>query len=331
MKFKLFELSQKVLIIIYNKLYKKIQMVLILKNSKNLPPIRSRNKNLFLLSKNIVEFVIRNDINQKEVFKDLDQESKTTINRVLKSLEFFYTNSIIDKNNLLTKDELNKKKEINETIKTVKKNIILRNKNYRGSVFYSHNGLKFLPQEIKYSLIDKDFLDCGAFNGDSSIVFARFYQPKKIYAFEPEPKNFKRLIETIKTNNLKKIKPIRLGLGEKEGVLRIKSQGGSSFISDKGEHHVKIITIDEFVKENNLNVGLIKMDIEGFELYALKGAEKTIQKFRPILLISIYHNGKQFFETKNFIQNICSKYKIIIRKLDPLMLFRDICIIAWVH
>jgi len=317
LKFKLFELSQKFLIIFYNKIHKNIQMTLKLKNNKNIPKVKSRKKNLFLVSKNIVEFAIKNDINHEDVFKNLDQVSRKTINRVLKRMQFLYTNSIIDKKILLIKDELNKKKQINEIIEAVKKEIILENKKYQRSVFYSHNGLKFLPQDKKNTIINRDFLDCGAFNGDSSIVFEIYYKPYRIYAFEPEPKNYKSLVDTIKINNLKKIMPLRLGLGKKECFMKIKSRAGSSFLSDKGEHQVQITTIDNFVKENNLTIGLIKMDIEGNELEALKGAEETLKanNYPPIIFEA--NEGPQHEQKRAELFKHLQNYKYLIAEIRP--------------
>lgn len=53
----------------------------------------------------------------------------------------------------------------------------------------------------------------------------------------------------------------------------------ASFLSDKGNEEVNVTTIDCFQEKNSFNVGLIKMDIEGSELYAMQGAERTIKKF----------------------------------------------------
>ena len=63
------------------------------------------------------------------------------------------------------------------------------------------------------------------------------------------------------------------------------------------------------------------MDIEGSELEAIKGARNTICKFRPILLISVYHLPKDFFEIKPLIESLGLGYKFMFRKLvfhDPL-------------
>ena len=105
--------------------------------------------------------------------------------------------------------------------------------------------------------------------------------------------------------------------------------GYSSHVSKKGNQQIQITTIDNYVLENNLTVGLIKLDIEGYELSALIGAKNTIRKFTPVILISIYHNGKEFFETIDYIKKINPNYTFIIRHLNPLTEFIETCLIGW--
>ena len=68
------------------------------------------------------------------------------------------------------------------------------------------------------------------------------------------------------------------------------------------------------IKENKLKVGLLKIDIEGFESYLLQGAIETIKSQKPALLISIYHNGHDFFEIKPWLESLNLGYKFKIRK-----------------
>ncbi|HHU71606.1 MAG TPA: FkbM family methyltransferase, partial [Clostridiales bacterium] len=69
-------------------------------------------------------------------------------------------------------------------------------------------------------------------------------------------------------------------------------------ITYTGEESVIQKTLDSYVNENNLNVGLIKVDIEGAEQDFLDGAIETIIQYRPILIISIYHSLDDFFNIK---------------------------------
>lgn len=62
----------------------------------------------------------------------------------------------------------------------------------------------------------------------------------------------------------------------------------------KEKIEVNQITLDEYVDSENIEIGLIKVDIEGAERNFLKGAKKTICEQKPILLISIYHSAEDF-------------------------------------
>ena len=173
----------------------------------------------------------------------------------------------------------------------------------------------------------KDVIDAGAANGDTPAIFSREYAFRNIYAFEPEKNNYIKLLENIKRFCLKNVIPVNKGVGDKNRKLKITNEEGQSHISVHGNQDVEIVTIDEFVEKNNITVALIKMDIEGFEYNAVKGAEKTIKDQKPILLISIYHCGKDFFEIKPLLER-WGGYKFMIKKLNPHHFFFDTMLIG---
>ena len=78
--------------------------------------------------------------------------------------------------------------------------------------------------------------------------------------------------------------------------------------------------MDNYVKENNLEVGLIKVDIEGFEANFLRGAQETIRNQAPVLLLSIYHNGSDFYNLKPMVEEIMknSQYKYHYNFFQPI-------------
>lgn len=157
-------------------------------------------------------------------------------------------------------------------------------------------GLDVLPALIKESLKGKSILDVGAFWGDTSLLMLQ-YNPKEVWSFEPEEKNFQLLLKTIGNNKLEGIiKPVKLGISNNDSHAYISSAGGVSTLVEEGNQQVEIKTIDTFVKDKCIEVGLIKMDIEGNEYNAIIGAEETIKKFKPLLIVSLYHTGKDFFE-----------------------------------
>lgn len=79
---------------------------------------------------------------------------------------------------------------------------------------------------------------------------------------------------------------------------------------DHGDDEVLETTLDDEVKEK---ITMIKMDIEGGEQKALRGAEEHIKKEHPKLLISVYHNVRDIFEIPKMIEQMDSSYQFYLR------------------
>jgi FkbM family methyltransferase len=199
---------------------------------------------------------------------------------------------------------------------------LLPSKAFDVNAVFSEHGIKELKTFVGGGgPFSKSIIDVGACTGESALIFSQ-YTDKKVYSFEPSPANFEMLKKTINLNNLAdKIIPINKGLGDKKEVIKIRTDiGGGGFNlyanTDKEGESIEIDTLDNFVEENNIEVGLIKVDIEGMEQKFLAGAINTIKKQKPVLLLSIYHNANDFFEIKPMIENWNLGYKFKIRKLS---------------
>lgn len=174
-------------------------------------------------------------------------------------------------------------------------------------VFVFHNGLKSLPRAICRQISDGCVIDGGAASGDSALVFLE-YSPVKVYAFEPSLRQIAEINETIELNRVKaKIEVIPYGVGDKAETCLIHDQ--RQMVSE-----ISTITIDSFCDDKRIS--LIKYDIEGAEWAAVRGAEKTIRRDRPILLISIYHRPEDFFEIKPLIESWGLDYRFMIRNTE---------------
>lgn len=187
------------------------------------------------------------------------------------------------------------------------------------SVMWHKHSLSVLEPQTLAKMRQKDFIDVGACIGDSSVLFEREFCDKNIYVFEPTKENFALLEQTLKLNNSKRIKPVNKGLGAKAGKLEIHYRadniGGSSAVfSDESTlaETTQITTLEEFVRENKIEVGFIKVDVEGFEMEFLKGAKETICTQKPAMLLSIYHQASDYFGIKPLIEswNLGYKFKI---------------------
>lgn len=146
-------------------------------------------------------------------------------------------------------------------------------------------------------------LDCGAFVGDSALVFAHDTNfDCEVHLFEIMNKNISFIKRNIEANpklqNLLKVN--QLALADKSDIeVHLSENGASSKVGGSGlvgsnhyksDYTVKTISIDDYVRRNGLKkVDFIKMDIEGHETPALEGARETISKFKPKLAICVYH------------------------------------------
>lgn len=163
--------------------------------------------------------------------------------------------------------------------------------------------------------------DCGACWGDTALFFANNVgNSGKVYSFEFIPSNLNVFNINLNLNpelvNIVTIieQPV---FSEANIELYYKDNGpGSSvqseyFVGSNGV--VKTTTIDEVVEREHIKkVDFIKMDIEGSELSALKGATTTIQTFKPKLSIALYHDESDFLKIPHFIDSLGLGYKFYI-------------------
>ena len=174
--------------------------------------------------------------------------------------------------------------------------------------------VQYFPQGIFELTDDESYFDCGAFTGDTIASFLKVTGGKyrHIWAAEPDKSNYKQLIQYIEATKLSDIDVIEQGIYSYAGKLPFQETGSMlSMISDDSTDYIEVNTIDSIAAGNP--VTYIKMDVEGAELEALKGAERTIRNFKPILGISIYHKPQDLIDIPTFIQEIVPSYKFYFR------------------
>jgi len=142
---------------------------------------------------------------------------------------------------------------------------------------------------------DQTIIDVGANIGDSSIYFA-LKGAKKIIAIEPFPANYELAKKNIELNNLQKIIDIDLaGCSNKSGFLTVdnkKSGGGASLTSSITGTKIPLFSLENILKQNNLDSAILKMDCEGCEYDSiLKTDNEIMRKFSTIIIE--YHYGYQ--------------------------------------
>jgi len=139
-------------------------------------------------------------------------------------------------------------------------------------------------------------LDVGANIGWYSLVLDRIAGEARadIYAFEPDPENFVLLGENRALNAAQRVHPVQLGVSDRTGTFELHRFGGSNRgrhsmlpIHEGGTIEIRTITLDEFWAHEELGERIprfLKMDIEGFELAALHGAEGVLARCPFVML-----------------------------------------------
>jgi len=179
-----------------------------------------------------------------------------------------------------------------------------------------HSGL----YQMRYVSLQKGdtVFDIGAYKGDTAVLFADLVgREGKVYSFEPVKANYDVLLKNIKVNGLEDIVvPINKGCSDKSGILRVisvKSGAPWSFLEDKGDEVVEVISIDDFMASNNINkIDFMKMDVEGMEYEVTLGARQTIERFKPKMVIPLYHKSSDLL-TIPLLMNEIGKYKLYMR------------------
>ena len=170
----------------------------------------------------------------------------------------------------------------------------------------------FRPDVIE-PMEDETYIDVGAYDGRTIKEFLKFCgrKYKKIIALEPDESNYIQCSKFLKRENVDRIDLIKKGAWSKQDTLSFSPSDWSSNVNTDGESMINVTTIDSLM--GNSSATTIKMDIEGAELEALMGAKNTILKYKPRLLISIYHKPSDIIDIPAFILQQNNDYKLYLR------------------
>lgn len=164
------------------------------------------------------------------------------------------------------------------------------------------------------------FLDLGAYTGDTVELFLKVFDGRysDIIAVEPESRNFRKLSEN--TAGLEKVRLVNAAAGDRCGEIPFTHGAGRGGAAGKGKvRPVSLETVDNLLSGRSIDI--IKMDLEGAEGQAILGAEETIKRFKPAMLISAYHRTEDLFALPGQVLGMAPDYRIYLRK-DP-------CLPAW--
>ena len=155
--------------------------------------------------------------------------------------------------------------------------------------------------------------DCGAYTGDTAAEFIEKCQNlKRIYALEPDPKNFKKLSAVED----ERIIPVNKGAWDKPETVEFNMGAGRGAAQGKKGRTVLLgfDTLDSIVGEDDIDY--IKYDVEGAEFKALAGSEETIKRCSPDLLVSLYHRTEDIFTLTKRVHYLCPGHKLYLRRFS---------------
>jgi FkbM family methyltransferase len=169
---------------------------------------------------------------------------------------------------------------------------------------------QYMPADLPRWAEPMRLIDCGAYDGDTiDAMLGNGYNIESVAAFEPEPENYRKLVARFAG-----LDAVLLPCGVSSGAGLVRFKGGlgtSSRIVDTGETTIQCVGIDEALP--SFAPTLIKMDIEGAELAALRGAERSLRSHRPGLAIAIYHKPEDLWEIPLWLAERKLGYRMYVR------------------
>jgi len=160
------------------------------------------------------------------------------------------------------------------------------------------------------------FIDGGSYNGDTVFDFIKWNRENeyKVYSLEPMQGMYEYILKRLEKYNISNVRALNCAAWDKKEELFFRDMvDGSRVVRGGNREGVKVDgeTIDDIVGMDE--VTFIKLDVEGAELEALKGASRTIQKYRPKIAVCIYHMPTDILDIGNYLLELNSDYKFAIR------------------
>jgi FkbM family methyltransferase len=190
---------------------------------------------------------------------------------------------------------------------------------------YEPNEFMFLGQVLRPGMT---FIDVGANDGLYTLfASSRVGVTGRVVALEPSSREFARLQRNLRLNGLTNVAALRQAASDRSGVasLRLAEFGHEGLntlgefaysIEQQASEEVSLITLDSLIASQNLSrVDFLKMDVEGGELNALKGAQSVLATHKPLILIEIVeaalkHQGASRDSVLDFLQSFGYRFLI---------------------
>jgi len=201
--------------------------------------------------------------------------------------------------------------------------------------YYELNIMRLLKKMITPGSI---CIDVGANVGVISLCLGHLASKGKVFAFEASEHNFTYLVRNIIQNNCSTVLPLNYGILNDSCTVNfsyVEEVAGCSFISNTGvtagiSEQIRCISLDTWIESAGIQqLDFIKMDVEGAEIKALNGGMKTLEKFKPDMIIEFNPVPmKRFFGEDpvhlfNLLQNIYEHIYLISETKNELIKIED--------
>lgn len=134
-------------------------------------------------------------------------------------------------------------------------------------------------------------LDVGAHVGYYTLVSSGLVGAGgRVYAFEPNPRNVRFLRRHVEANAAANVQVVESAVSDRAGTVRFDfgSGSGTGHIAEAGTLEVRATRVDDFVREQGISPGAMKIDVEGAEVRVLRGALETLRRSRPVVFLSTH-------------------------------------------
>ena len=180
--------------------------------------------------------------------------------------------------------------------------------------------------------------DVGANIGHHALYLSSYAH--KVFAFEPYPVVREKMLAKIRSNHISNIEVVPYGLSDQAGKIPFTAPSvdnlGAGFFSHEVEPiaetastlSLEVINGDEYILESQVDYpDFIKMDIEGFEPFALSGLQHTLQQARPILMIELSARCAQHIQAmgkSSIFDFLPGQYQAFVRSGENLLSINEV-------
>lgn len=185
---------------------------------------------------------------------------------------------------------------------------------YLGKKFVDFTLLPFEEHYFAYDIYsineEEVFVDCGAYDGDTLEIFIKNQDNKfkKYIAIEADEINCTKIQQKIDDN---RVSVLNHFIADDNYVINFESTGTSYGMGGANGSSVMTKTLDELTYSDAPT--FIKVNLEGYDLDAIRGASTIIKEYKPIVSVQGHHKSNHFWEIIETLKAMADDYKFYLR------------------